>query len=433
MLIPLVALSFTGCAKKSTESSITEIIVWHWMSDRVDAFDKLAAEYKNKTGINVKFELYAPTTAYAAKIRSAAQTNKLPDIYAVLLEMRDFASFIKAGHVHDLTSYMEVDNDAWKNVFYKSGLAMNCFSEGNQYGVKPGIYGVPTDVNNIQMIYNLDLLEKAGWDTSRLPATWDEFILLGDKLKKAGTPGLVSGWGETWMIHCLADNFAWNIMGKEEILATIKGEIPYTSPAWISVFSLFKQMKERGLLFSGVVTMVNKEAEQIFANERAAIAFNGSWCVNVYESMNPNLRYAVSLPPRVNLKRRMFIWGGTTSFVVNKASAVKEEAIEFLRWLTERKQQSFLAVETNNIPANRYSANMLKGPIAEFADDMDNVVHPRFLPIEEFPLVTEAFDKGIQSIIIGEATPLEIAENVEKTKLKETKKAARLKALREKR
>jgi len=433
ILIPALSLSFTGCAKPAPEKGANEVVVWHWMPDRIGAFEKFSKEYREKTGINVKFELYAPTIAYTSKIRSAAQADKLPDIYGVLLEMRDFASFIKAGHVCDLTPYMEAEEGSWKDIFYKTGLAMNCFPEGNQYGVKPGIYGVPIDINDIQMIYNLDLLEKAGWDTSKLPATWDEFISLGDKLKKAGIPGLVSGWRETWMIHCFADNFALNIMGEEKVLATMKGEIPYTSPAWIEVFSLFKQMKDHGLLFPGVVTMVNKEAEQIFANGRAAIAFNGSWCVNVYESMNPDLRYAVSMPPRVNPGRRMFIWGGTMSFVVNKASPVKKEAIEFLKWLTEREQQCFLAAETNNIPANRHCADILKGPIAEFADNMNSVVHPRLFPIEEFPLVTEAFDKGIQSIIIGEAAPLEIGENVEKTKLKEAKKAERLKALREKR
>ena len=401
------------------------------MSDKVEAFEELAAGYKEKTGITVKFELYAPTAAYTSKIRSAAQAHKLPDIYGVLMEMRDFASFIKAGHVYDLTAYMDAERDLWKKTFYKSALAMNSFREGNQYGVTPGIYGVPIDINNIQMLYNLDLLERAGWDTSELPSTWEEFIALGDMLKEAGIPGLVSGWGETWMIHCLADNFSWNVMGKEKIIDTIKGSVSYADPSWIKVFELFKDMEDRGMLFPGIVTMVNKEAEQIFANSRAAIAFNGSWCINVYESMNPDLRYAVSLPPRVNLARGMFIWGGTTSFVVSDQSPLKEEAVKFLKWLTEEKQQRFLVRKTNNIPVNCNCADMLKGPLAEFADDMDNVVHPRLLAVEEYPLVTEAFDKGIQSIIIGEATPAEVAEAVEKTKLKETKKAEKFRAIRE--
>ncbi len=423
-------MTCAGCAQKKTEAPKQELIIWHWLSDRTDAFDYLAKEYKSQTGspVDIRIELYAPTSAYDSKIRAAAQASKLPDIYGVLMEMRDFASLIKAGHVLDLTPYMDADNGAWKSTFYKAGLIMNTFPEGNQYGVKPGIYGVPLDINNIQLIYNTTLLEKAGWDPDKIPATWEEFIALGDALKKAGIPGMVSGWGEPWMIHCFADNYAWNIMGQEKVLATIKGEVPYTDPDWIKVFDVFKQMKEHGLLSDGIVTMVNKEAEQTFANDRAAIAFNGSWCINIYESMNPAIKFKVALPPRVNLSRPMYIWGGTTSFVVNARSSFKDEAVKLLKWLSEEKQQRYFSQQTLNIPANKNCADLLTGSMKGFAAGMENVVHPRLLPFEEFPLVTEAFDKGIQSILIGEATPEQVAKTVQEAKERELKKVERFKA-----
>ena len=432
-MLTLIAASLIaacpGCAKvRPPEKPVLSI--WHWLADRSDAFDRLAGEFEKEAGPDLKFEprfnLYAPTSAYVSKIRAAAQTGKLPDIYGVLMEMRDFASLIKSGHVLDLTRYMDADGGAWKSGFYKSGLSMNTFQEGNQYGVKPGIYGVPLNLNNIQMIYNLDLLGKAGWGPDRIPAAWNEFLALGDALKKAGIPGMVSGWGESWMVHCFADNMAWNIMGPEKVLATIKGEVPYTDPDWVRVFTLFKEMKDHGLISDGIVTMMNKEAEQTFANNRAAIAFNGSWCINVYESMNPDLNYRVALPPRVNAARPMYVWAGTTSFVVNAASPVKEDAVRFLRWLSEEKQQRYLANSTRDIPANKRCADMLTGHMAEFAASVDNVVHPRLLPFEEYPLVNEEFDKGIQSILIGEATPEEVAGNVQAAKVREMKKAARL-------
>ena len=80
ILVLAVALSFAGCEGEAPQMPANEIVIWHWMSDRIDAFEELAKEYKEKTGINVKFELYAPTTAYTSKIRSAAQADKLPDI-----------------------------------------------------------------------------------------------------------------------------------------------------------------------------------------------------------------------------------------------------------------------------------------------------------------------------------------------------------------
>ena len=425
----LIALTISGCSGKPSQvTPSNEIVIWHWLSDRSDAFDALARKYKIETGVDIRFELYTPIHIYTSKVRAAAQAGKLPDIYGVLMEMKDFASLIDAGHVADLTSYMEENNAAWKNSFFKGGLIMDTFTDGNEYGVKPGIYGVPIDINNIQLIYNLSLLKKAGWDTSKLPSTWPEFIALGDMLKKAGIQGLVSGWGEPWMIHCFADNMAWNIMGKDKILATVRGQVPYTDPDWVKVFTLFKEMKDHGLLSDGIVTMVNKEAEQAFSNERAAIAFNGSWGVNVYDSMNPDLKFAVAMPPKVDPSRPMYIWGGTTSLMVNDRSPLKKDAVKFLRWLTECNQQTVIATETRNIPSAKACVGALEGPIMEFTAGMENVVHPRLLPVEEFPLVTEAFDKGIQSIIIGEATPETVARDVQDMKEREIKRAERFKA-----
>ena len=321
LIINSVFLIFNllGCSsQKGQTQAKPAITVWHWMTDRGPAFQELAKRYETQSGIKVNFELYAPSDAYSQKVRAAAQGFNLPDIFGILGEKRDFASFIKAGHILDLTPYMEENNSCWKNSFFEKALAVNEFSEGNSYGIKAGIYGVPIDVMTIQMLYNKNLFKSLGLDPKNPPATFQEFLDIGKKIKAANMQGLVSGWGELWMIDCFANNYAFNIMGKDKVLATIKGEVPYTDPDWIKVLSIFKDMRDSGVLASGVVTMVNKTAEQIFASEKAVFAFNGSWCVNVYKGMNPKLDYAAMLLPQVADKYSMSIWGGAgSSFMVN--------------------------------------------------------------------------------------------------------------------
>ena len=170
--------------------------------------------------------------------------------------------------------------------------------------------------------------------------------------------------------------------------------------------------------------MVNKTAEQTFANERAAFAFNGSWCVNVYKGMNPNLDYAAILPPRVTNQHPMKIWGGAgSSFVVNNQSFRRASAIQFLKWLTREDQQAYFATATENLPANKKSVGQISPILSQFADDMDNTTHPNIYPVHEDHEVVEASDKGIQSILIGEKTPEDIAREVQKVKEKVLKKA----------
>ena len=417
-----VLFSALGCSGQKVVSK-PSVTIWHWMTDRDAAFQELAKKYETLTGVKVNFELYAPSDAYAQKIRAAAQGTNLPDVFGILGEKRDFAAFIKADHILDLTPYMEVNNAAWKNSFFPKALAVNEFTVGNSYGISSGVYGVPVDILTIQMVYNKKLFSQLGLDPNQPPKTLDEFLQIGPKIQAAGLQGLVSGWGEVWMIDCLANDYAFNIMGKDKVLATIKGEIAYTDPDWIKVFTVFKQMQESGILAKGLVTMINKSAEQLFANEKAVFAFNGSWCVNVYQGMNPNLEYAAMLPPPVSDKYPMSIWGGAgSSFMVNARSKNKDEAVKFLIWLTDQDQQAYLSKATNNLPANKNSLAKIPEVLAQFARGMDYATHPNVWGVSEFSTVIEAFDRGIQSIVIGEKTPGEVAAEVQEIKDRELAK-----------
>jgi ABC-type glycerol-3-phosphate transport system substrate-binding protein len=239
-------------------------------------------------------------------------------------------------------------------------------------------------------------------------------------LKQKGIQGLVSGWGEIWMIDCLASNYAFNIMGKDKVLDTIRGKVPYTDPDWIKVFDIFRQMRDEKMLASGVVTMVNKTSEQLFANNRAAFAFNGSWCVNVYQGMNPNLNYAAFLPPKASKRYPMAIWGGAgSSFMVNARSKKMQQAVEFLRWLTAAEQQAYLFQATNNLPANKQCAINMPKINQEFASGMDYATHPSAWNASEFLMVIETYTRGIQSIILGEKTPEQVAAETQAVKERE--------------
>jgi raffinose/stachyose/melibiose transport system substrate-binding protein len=225
------------------------------------------------------------------------------------------------------------------------------------------------------------------------------------------------------LIDCFANDYAFNIMGKDKVLATIRGEVPYTDPDWVKVLSLFSQMRDSAVLANGIVTMINKTAEQLFANDKAVFAFNGSWCVNVYRGMNPKLNYAAMLPPKASEKFPMSIWGGAgSSFMVNARSAKKDLAVKFLQWLTEPDQQAYLVEATDNLPANRDCLAKIPQILASFAANIENATHPAVWDVSESPIVTEAFDRGIQSIIIGEKTPEQVAQEVQKIKERELAK-----------
>jgi ABC-type glycerol-3-phosphate transport system substrate-binding protein len=417
-----VLLAASGCGQASKPAN--QIEVWHWMTDRHEAFATLARQYEEQTGIKIKLELFAPSDTYTQKITAAAQANVLPDLYGILDKKSIVGAFIKAGLVADLTADFEANNAAWEKAMYPKALDVMRFSAGNIDEVKPGIYGAPLDVTNIQMVYNKELLKKAG--ITRVPATFDDFLAAIDALKRVGVAPFVSGFGEMWIVDCFASNYAFNIMGQDKVMATFRGEVKYTDPDWVKVLTIFKTLADRGAFIDGIVTKGNKYAEQDFALGRAAFAFNGSWCVNVYRDMNPDLDYGVASLPAMDQSRPVRSWGGAgSSLVVNGNSSNKDKAIAFLKWLTAKEQQAYFAETTNNLPANRDAGTAISPVLAEFSRLVEHTTHPSIWPLNEDPLVIEAFDKGIQAIIIGDKTPVEIAEQVQSVKERQMKKAAK--------
>ncbi len=420
-ILPVVFAVFllAGCSPLVEQKDT--ITIWHWMTDRQDAFARLAHQYEQKTGVKVRFELYAPSDIYSRKIVAAAQARALPDIFGVLGEKKRLALFVESGFVADLTEEFKKNDGLWEKSFFEKALNVNRFEPNNVYKIKPGIYGVPLDVTNIQMLYNKELFAKAGIKES--PKTFDQFLENIAVFNRLGIDGLVSGWGENWMIDCFASIYALNIMGEEKVMATYRGEVSYTDEDWIKVLSLFKTLRDHKALAPGVVTKGNKYAEQDFALGRAAFAFNGSWCVNVYDKMNPALQYAVMLPPRIDPDVPMRIWGGAgSSFVVNQAAGDRQKIVDFLKWLTGKEQQVFLSQETKNLPSNREALSEIPDVLIQFAKEMDATTHPSLWPYNELPLITEAFCKGIQAIIIGEATPEKVAADVQRLKEREMRR-----------
>ena len=93
--------------------------------------------------------------------------------------------------------------------------------------------------------------------------------------------------------------------------------------------------------------------------------------------------------------------------------------------MTDKDQQAYLAQATNNLPANKNSITEISDILANFSKSIEFATHPNVWGVSEFSAVIEAFDKGIQSIIIGEKTPEQVASEVQAVKQRELAKQNR--------
>jgi ABC-type glycerol-3-phosphate transport system substrate-binding protein len=406
-------LFLIGCAKPPKEK---KIVIWHWMIDRQPAFEELAQRYQATTGIEVEFKLFFPPDIYSQKVIAAARAGNLPDIFGILGEKKTLGSFIKAGHILNLTPYMK--KGGWQDRFYPQTLKIVIFGEGNSYKVEPGIYGVPIDTTVMQFVYNKSLLKEAGLDPSNYPRTFQDFINYAKKAKEVlGVDGFICGWGEGWLLNALATEWAINLMGEDKFLKTIEGKVPYTDKEWVELFSLFAILKDSGILASNIATITNKEAEDAFSRGKAVFSFNGSWSINVYKQLAPELEYAFFSLPAVSDKFPIKIWGGAgSSFMINAKSPFREEAVNFLEWLTQKEQQLFLIKETNNLPAIKNCEGDLPPILSSLVGNLDILTHPDTWPCNEDSRVIEVINRGLQQIVMGIKSPQEVAQEIQRTK-----------------
>jgi raffinose/stachyose/melibiose transport system substrate-binding protein len=416
-LIVFMAIS-NGCSQKPQKTPTNKLTVWHWMTDRKAALEKLAQKYKNETGVEVEFKLFFPADIYSSKVIAAARAKNLPDIFGILGEKKTVASFISAGHILDLTPYMQADDSAWKKKFYPKTLEVVIFPENNKNKVKPGIYGVPIDTTIMQFIYNKTLLEKASINTETPVQSFDDFIRVAKQVKETtGVDGFVCGFGESWLLNALATEWAVNIMGQDNFVKTIKGEIPYNNSQWLQVFSLFETLRNSGIFPPNVGSMNNKESEDAFSKEKAVFSFNGSWAVNVYNQKNPNLNYGFFSLPEITDSHPIKVWGGSGStFRVNAYSQQKELAVAFLKWLSSKDQQEYLIEKTNNLPAIRGCDKKLSPLLLSLLKNIDHLTHPDTWDVNENSRVLEILNRGLQQIIMGIKTAKEVAEEVQQVK-----------------
>jgi len=423
LLVSLVGFILAGCGIPKPKED--KLVIWHWMADRKDAFAELANKYTQESGLKVEIELFFPPKIYSQKVIAAARAKTLPDIFGILGEKETLSAFIKAGYILNLSPYMEEEIDSqkkiglkWKDSFYPQTLKVVTFNEDNTYGVGAGIYAVPIDTAIMQFIYNKTLFKEAGLDPNKSPETIDEFITLAKEIKeKTGKSGFICGWGEGWLLNALATEWAMNSMGEDKFLKTLQGKISYTDPAWINVFSLFAKLKDSGILASNIVTITNKEAEEAFAQGKAAFSFNGSWSVNAYEQLSENLDYAFFSLPKASGDHPIKVWGGAgSSFMIDANSPKKNQAIKFLKWLSAKKQQGFLAKETNNLPAIKDVDEKLPPILKSLLGALEDLTHPNLWPRNEDPRVIETMNSGLQQIVMGLKTPEEVAGEIQKKK-----------------
>jgi len=391
---------------------------WHYFTDgRKELMVDLGKEYEKISGVKVDVQLFPGDQEVERKMEAAIQAGNAPDLYAGNgsgdpLKIEAKARWIKAGGMLNLSKYV---TGAWLKSYNPKLLGNISFAKGNQYGVEPGLYALPLDAVNMQILYNRNLFKKAGLNPDQPPRTMAEFLTACKKLRSAGITPFAAGFG-TWLGISMWEVYAWNIMGEKEMLKAHNEGKCFTNPKWAKVFQVFADMRDANAYANGMATWDNPDAERLFAQEKVAMMYNGSWTFGVIKNINPELvpKMGAFLPPSAG-SYPLYIQGGYgATLAVNASSTNKEAAVKFLQWLTAPQQQARYAKESLNLPASSSVTKTVKleGGIGQFADDVNRIIPP-VLKSRGGDVDTQII-RGIQAILLKEKTPQQVLDEVNK-------------------
>ncbi|WP_244835493.1 ABC transporter substrate-binding protein [Clostridium sp. BJN0001] len=330
-----------------------------------DALQKLAKEYEKETGVKIDITTVGGGADYGAALKAEFQKGTEPDLFMIQ----------GAGDYNVWKDKIdELTDQEWVKNAVKGTL--------DTITIDNKIYGMPAATEGYGLVYNKEILEKAGIDPSTL-TTFDKlksaFETLDSKKADLGLDNVVSyTTKETWV----TGNHTFNLglasqsdpdkFTKDYIAGTADIVNNQGFKDWANLVELL--CKYGGGKALDTIDYSTQVAN--FALGKTAFIQQGNWIASDLDKLDAKFDMgfaplAVGNDGKVSASIPV---GVPMYWVVNKDSSVNKEAKAFLDWMvTSKTGQESLVNEMNMIPAFKNfdveSKNPLNKSITEYNKD----------------------------------------------------------------
>lgn len=277
------------------------------------------------------------------------------------------------------------------------------------------IMSLPWTYENLGLIYNIELFEKAG--ITELPDTMDELEAACEKLSAAGITPFALAAKETWVLHHLSTHF---MMDKS---LDAKGVVDKLNSGDLA----FKDMKNFQNLFRLLDLAVKygpdkpleidwETSENMLANGEAAIIHMGDWCQSTLDSFNPDARLAfLPCPVSDNPEDATLLSSCNWTYIVNKDSKHLDLAKEYLEYiLTSEEGQKWMCDGVGGVPGAKTTMEV-KGALANNASAyVENGKTNGWIHTIAPTGYSDIVGPAMQAYMIGDMTAQQVTEEFQK-------------------
>lgn len=374
---------------------------WTGQADEAEkVLEKLAARFERQhPNVTIKVSSGAPSTEdLLQKLSASFAGGNYPDVsYA----FGSWASQLEASNrTLDITKQVSDPKVDW-----------NGFSAAARQTARPTgrkTIGFPAIVDNLALLYNKTVFDRAKVAYPTGDWTWDDFRAAAKKLtdRSTGTYGYaysVSGSEETtWQFW----PHLWQNGG--EILSPDRTKAAFASPAGVKALTFLRDMaiEDRSVYLDQTDTKFG----QLFVGDRIGMITSGPW--QLYDLKTGKTRYGVTTLPATGGNRETVSGPDVWVLFDHKDANRAYWAYQFTKWLTDPAQDEQWNVAYGNLPlrtsetssaAFQAQAKALPG-YETLAANLANAKHAR-PTVPAYNKLSEAIGKQISSVLQGQGDP----------------------------
>lgn len=276
------------------------------------------------------------------------------------------------------------DFEQWKSVYPETAFipGVHVF-DGKTYGW--------TSTSNYSqygfyVFYEKSLLEKAEFDPSTEPMSWETLRSVAKKITSQGNGDahglMISGKRLGQVALGLAERAG--LAGGEKNLRT--GEYQQSHPLLKAAIELLLAIKDDGSIVPGYLNLSQDLEISRHSQGRTGLLLQGSWCISKWKKDNPDFDYSVAMPPTGDDKvfhHASFAEGTAAPYIVYAESKQREVAGELLSYLGGVDGQAVMTV---------LSEGALVSELPEANEKSDQAV--------EFPAAVTAYRKLFGELLV---------------------------------
>lgn len=405
LLLALAACGGDGGNEEaaSGDSEKVKLSIWHnFAGDDLRARsvrDMIAQFQEDNPEIEVD-EQAIPVDGYRQRISTVAAADELPDIF--LTYAGSFTDeFHKSDLIQPITPLFD-DNPEWKDSFLKGAL--------DPYNYDGELYSAPVAMSATSfMYYNKQLFEE---NNVEVPTTWDEFISVIDTFNSKDITPLAMGNKAPWVAQSTTFGaIADRVTGTEWFMDAVNQDgASFTDPVFIDALNHFKELVEHDAYPEGANSMDNTQAEQYFAQGKAAMMINGSWTISslsasVSEDVLENI--GITTVPAIEDGEgagNTITGGPGGGYLLSSKTegAAKDAAMDLIYTLSNADAQNTIAESNSMVMYDLELDQETVNPL--FYEAFNLVRSAEFAPVYDLHLTSaggEAVNNGLQEIMLG--------------------------------